>query len=435
MDQLVNDARVRSHPAIEELHTTDEDAGKIVGGPHAAPAGDPDILGSRPRSRPGRRFRGVVMVGAVLIVILAVWSGNRYLVPHVEGQFVVKPIDLAIELTGPGTLDATRTSLISSRFQGVIAAMHVDINDQVRRGDVIAELATEDLKSEFAAAQASAEAARKAVDLSIADRMHSDATLENARQNFERQNALLRKSITSKESYDAAASALRQAEADLTRSQAAIEQAKAQLASAEATAEIQRVKLDEGTIRAPFDGVVVSRDHYVGDTIAPGTEIVRLVDTASIILSARLDESAIYRLSPGQTAVIRFTGAGKEASVTATVFRIGRQVDTETREFSVDLRPEALPPNWALGQRAIATIELGSRKNVLAVPVGAIERRQGAPGVWIVDRGRAHWNAITLGETGRQLVEVTRGLEPGDIIMNEPRDVYSGMKVADGGGA
>ncbi|PTW52900.1 HlyD family secretion protein [Breoghania corrubedonensis] len=429
MDQLVNDERVRSLPAI-----VGEDVGKKADVPPVDDAdGDSGILGFRPPSRPGRRFRGVVFIAVVLTAIFTAWAGNRYLLPHAERQFVVNPIDLAIELTGPGRLDATRTSLISSRLQGVIAAMHVDRNDRVRWGDVIAELATDDLKSELAAARASADAARTAVDLTKADRTHAEAALTQAQQHFERQKTLLGKGIASKETYDTAASSLLQAEADLKRSQAAIKQAQAQETSAIASAEIQRVKLDEGTIRAPFDGVVLSRDHYVGDTITPGSHIVQLVDTASIILSARFDESSIYRLSPGQKAVIRFSGGGKESSTMATVLRVGRQVDPETREFSVDLRPEALPPNWALGQRAMTTIEIGTKKNVLAVPAGAIERRRGKPGVWIVDRGRAYWIAITLGESGGQFVEVTQGLEPGDIILNEPREVYYGMRVAEGG--
>ena len=117
----------------------------------------------------------------------------------------------------------------------------------------------------------------------------------------------------------------------------------------------------------------------------------------------------------------------------ATVLRIGRQVDTETREFSVDLRPDTLPPNWALGQRGMTTIEIGTRKGVLAVPAAAIERRQGKPGVWIVDSGRAYWIAVTLGDAGGLFVEVVKGLQPGDVILSEPRDVYFGMKIAEGG--
>ncbi|TCU20579.1 HlyD family secretion protein [Rhizobium sullae] len=391
------------------------------------------LIGSRPPSRPGGRFRHVSVAVIVLVAICTVWLGNRYLVPHAAEQFTVKATNLTIDLTGPATLDATRTSLVSSRLQGVIATMRVDRNDQVSQGDVIAEIVTDDLKSELGASLASADAARKAVDLAIADREHADAVLANARQNFDRKKMLLEKTIASQESYDTAVATLRQAEADLNRSQAAIEQAKAQEASAAATAEVQRVKLDEGTIRAPFDGVVVSRDHYVGDTITPGSEIIQLVDTASIILSARFDESSISRLSPGQKAVIRFNGGGKGSSIKATVLRIGRQVDTETREFSADLRPNTLPPNWALGQRAMTTIEIDTRKGVLAVPVNAIERRQGKPGVWIVDRGRAYWIAITLGDTGGPFVEVVQGLEPGDVILSEPHDAYYGMKVAEGG--
>lgn len=429
MDQTVTDVRARSERTVGK-----EDVGKNAGvPPDSAASNDAKAIGVRPPSRPGGRFRRLGAPGIVLAGICAVWLGNRYFVSHTVEQLTMKPVDLTIELTGPGTLDATRTSLVSSRLQGVIATMRVDRNDQVSQGDVIAEIVTDDLKSELGASLASADAARRAVDLAIADREHADAVLANARQNFDRKKMLLEKTIASQESYDTAVATLRQAEADLNRSQAAIEQAKAQEASAAATAEVQRVKLDEGTIRAPFEGVVVSRDHYVGDTLTPGSEIIQLVDTASIILSARFDESSISRLSPGQKAVIRFNGGGKGSSIKATVLRIGRQVDTETREFSADLRPNTLPPSWALGQRATTTIEIDTRKGVLAVPVNAIERRQGKPGVWIVDRGRAYWIAITLGDTGGPFVEVVQGLEPGDVILSEPHDAYYGMKVAEGG--
>ncbi|KNY18054.1 transporter [Shinella sp. SUS2] len=429
MDQTVEDARAR-----QKRTAKDKDAGRNAGAPpDGFASNDAKVIGSRPPSRPGGRFRRVSAVTMALAVLCVVWLGNRYLVSHAVDQFTVKPVDLTIELTGPGTLDATRISAVSSRLQGVIATMRVDRNDQVSQGDVIAEIVTDDLKSELGASLASVDAARKAVDLANADREHAEAVLANAQQNFDRKKRLLEKTIASQESYDTAVATLRQAEADLKRSRAAIEQAKAQETSAAATAEAQGVKLAEGTIRAPFDGVVVSRDHYVGDTITPGAEIVRLVDPASVILSARFDESAIYRLSPDQKAVIRFNGAGKGHSVTATVLRVSRQVDTETREFSVDMHPGTLPPNWALGQRAMTTIEVGTRKGVLAVPVGAIERRQGKSGVWIIESGRAYWIVVTLGDTGGPFVEVVHGLQPDDVILSEPRDAYYGMKIAEGG--
>ncbi|MGO7395273.1 efflux RND transporter periplasmic adaptor subunit [Rhizobium ruizarguesonis] len=429
MDQTVTDARARSERTVKK-----KDTGRHAWVPPGDVASnDAKVIGARPPSRPGRRFRRLGALVIVLAGICAVWLGNRYFVSHAVERFAIKPVDLTVELSGPGTLDATRISLVSSRLQGVIATMRVDRNDRVSQGDIVAEIVTDDLKSELGASLASVDAARKAVDLAKADREHAEAALTNAQSNFDRRKTLLEKRVASKESYDTAVSTLRQADADLKRSQAAIEQAKAQEEEAAATAAVQRVKLDDGTIRAPFEGVVVSRDHYVGDTITPGAEIVRLVDPASIILSARFDESSIYRLWPGQKAVIRFNGGGKGSSVTATVLRIGRQVDTETREFSVDLRPETLPPNWAVGQRAMTTIEIDTREGVLAVPTNAIERRKGKPGVWIIDSGRAYWIAITLGDTGGPFVEVVQGLEPGDVILSEPGDVYFGMKVAESG--
>lgn len=428
MDQTVTDGHAR-----QERTARKEGAGRNAGAPPDGVASNASmVIGARPPSRPGGRFRRAGVIVIALAFILSIWLGNRYFVSHPVRQFAVKPVDLTIELTGPGTLDATRMSTVSSRLQGVLATMRVDRNDRVKQGEIIAEIVTDDLKGELGASLASVDAARKAVDLANADREHAEAVLANAQQNFDRKKMLLERTIATQEAYDTAVATLRQAEADLNRSEAAIEQAKAQEASATATAEVQRVKLNEGTICAPFDGVVVSRDHYVGDTITPGSGIVQLVDPASVILSARFDESSIYRLSPGQRAVIRFNGGDKGSSIKATVLRIGRQVDTETREFSVDLRPETLPRNWALGQRAIATIEIDTRKGALAVPSGTIERRQGKPGVWIIDNGRAYWNAITFGDTGGPFVEVVQGLQPGDIILNEPRNAYYGMKVAEG---
>lgn len=189
MDQTVEDARAR-----QKRTAKDKDAGRNAGAPpDGFASNDAKVIGSRPPSRPGGRFRRVSAVTMALAVLCVVWLGNRYLVSHAVDQFTVKPVDLTIELTGPGTLDATRISAVSSRLQGVIATMRVDRNDQVSQGDVIAEIVTDDLKSELGASLASVDAARKAVDLANADREHAEAVLANAQQNFDRKKRLLEK--------------------------------------------------------------------------------------------------------------------------------------------------------------------------------------------------------------------------------------------------
>jgi len=383
----------------------------------------------RPPSRPKRGASRIVLVPLVAGLLALVWAGDRWLVPRAAARLVVMPGDLAIDLSGPATLDATRRSSIASRLTGVVATMAVDRDDVVTPGRVIATLDAEDLRRDLDSARATGRSAREAVAVARAEEARSEAALANALANLDRQDALFVKGVTTEAARDAASATHRQAVADLARAKAAVDQAIAQAAAADAAAEQRSVKLGEAIIRAPMDGVVVSRGRWIGDTVGPGTEIVEIVDPASIVFTARLDESAIARVAPGQTATIRPAGG---RVIAAEVWRVARRVDTETREFTVDLRPAALPPDWAIGRRAVATITVETRRDVLAVPIGAIDRRDGAPVVWVDVDGRAWRRAVEIGAIGGDRIEVVKGLAAGDVVLTEPRSLHPGLRVAAG---
>lgn len=363
------------------------------------------------------------MVGLLALV----WAGDRWLVPRAAARVVVMPSAFAVDLSGPATLDATRRSSIASRLTGVVATMTVDRNDVVTRGRVIATLDADDLQRDLESARATGRSAHAAVSVARAEQARSEAALANALANLDRQDALLLKGVATEATRDAAVSTHRQAAADLDRAKAAVGQAIAQAAAADAAAEQRTVKLDEAIIRAPIDGVVVSRSRWIGDTVGPGTEIMEIVDPASIVFTTRLDESAVARVAPGQPATVRPNGG---RAIAAQVLRIARQVDTETREFTVDLRPAVLPSDWALGRRAVATITVETKTDVLAVPIGAVDRRDGASVVWVDVDGRAERRAVEIGAIGGERIEVVKGLSPGDAVLTEPRSLYPGMRIA-----
>jgi HlyD family secretion protein len=156
---------------------------------------------------------------------------------------------------------------------------------------------------------------------------------------------------------------------------------------------------------------------------------VELVGPASIVLAARFDESSIAALSQDQDVTITFN-AQDEPPINGKVRRIGREVDTETREFTVDITPQRLPPNWAIGQRGLAVISLEGRSDVISVPGTAIVRNDGHPGAWTVVKGHAVWRSVELGAIGGNRVEVRSGLNKGDVVMIDPKRVYSFMPVA-----
>jgi HlyD family secretion protein len=134
-------------------------------------------------------------------------------------------------------------------------------------------------------------------------------------------------------------------------------------------------------------------------------------------------------MSQDQDVKITFSSQD-EVLIDGKVRRIGRQVDTETREFTVDITPQRLSTNWAIGQRGLAVITLEGRANVISVPGAAIVRRDGHPGVWTVARGRTLWRPVELGSIGGNRVEVRSGLNKGDVIMADPKQAYAFMPVA-----
>lgn len=388
----------------------------------------------RPPSRQQRFDKTVLMGGAVTLVVCAVLLGLRYAVPRTVDLHRVVSARFKPELSGPGVLDATIRANVGSSFQGVISALPVDRNDVVNKGDLIAEIGAADLKAGHDSALASRQAARKAVEATAADVTRMRATLENARQTLARQGELLRSGVGTQSAHEGAQTTVRQAEADLAKASSALLQAEAQDAAAVANVAASQALLDKSVIRAPIDGVVVSRSLNPGDVASSSSVIVTIVDPASIVLSARFDESVIARLEPGQTATIRFGGNG-EALYRGTVRRIAREVDQETREFTVDIALVRLPPNWALGQRGTVVIDLGDVQDVLAVPAASIARRDGHAGVWVESDGRAVWRSVDLGRIGGADVEVLRGLAAGDTILVSPERAFTGMKIASREGA
>ncbi|MBO0906074.1 efflux RND transporter periplasmic adaptor subunit [Jiella sonneratiae] len=385
------------------------------------------LVGGRPASRPRRLGRAASVAVAGVCVAAAFVLGLRYLVPHPAKGEVVHPGTLVVDRRGPGTLDAIDKSTVGATIQGRIAGIGVDRGDKVAKGDVVAELEAGDLKNQLAVSKAAAAAASAAVEKARVDRQRRRATLDNARQTHARQASLRQTGSTTQANLDAARASLHEAEADLAAAGAAIDQAEAQQQSAEATVAVDEARLAQTVIRAPMDGIVISRDRNVGDIVTPGSSIMQIVDPSTIILTARFDESVISSVEAGQEADVSFASEGDRV-IAGKVLRIGREVDTETREFTADVVPTELPPNWAIGQRGTATITVAVKTDVIAVATEDIVRRDGAAGLWVVEEGRASWRPVTLGQIGGGRVEIEHGLFDGDVVL-APGRVFDWMRV------
>lgn len=382
----------------------------------------------RPTPRPRQLGRRAVVLAAALILVAVLGLGWRYGIPRPAETLTLVAAPFQAEISGPGILDALRKVSVSADMQGVLNAVHVDISDVVHAGDILAELDAHDLQAQLDSAIAAHSAAQRAVELAQADRRRMGASRVNALATLDRQQRLIGSGATTQSALDAAQMAHDQALADVAKAEAAVSQAEASEGAAAASVRASRALLDKSIIRAPMDGVIVARKLNPGDLVAPGAAILELVDPASIVLSARFDESVIAALAPGQSARLQF-GATDTTGVAADIRRIGREVDTETREFTVDIAPSRLPKNWAMGQRGNAVLMLGPPVPKRAVPLTAIATRNGEMGVFVVEAGRARWRAITTGASSGPLVEVRGGLAEGDHLVTAPEGVYPGLRI------
>ena len=379
-----------------------------------------------------KRPRWPLIRGILLFIPFAALVGyvvNYYFVPKVVLglRIVARPIDL--EVAGPALLDARNKVTITARIQGYLKKVNVDRNDLVKAGDVLAELDADDLANQLVAAEADAVAAANAIGEARSDQQRATALADKAKQDYNRKLPLRDRQIITEADWSATEAAYHQTQAELLRSGTTILKATAQSASAAANVKLLKVRLGYATITSPLSGVVISRDRNVGDLLSPGTSLLQLVDPKSIILSARLDESVMGIIAPGQTVAVYFASAPHD-EISGSVLRVVRLVDQETREFAVDLTLRHLPMHWALGQRANVVIKASSISPAISIPQNFIARRNGRVGVWRLTYGSAQWARIDLGYPSGDHVQVLNGLNADNIILDPDRTyAYMPAKV------
>ena len=356
----------------------------------------------------------------LLLVVVVVVGYRLKFRPTPVTAHTVATGEVRGEVMGTGTLEARIKTTISPRIQERLAEVLVDQGDAVKSGQLLARLDDAETKQQVAIAEATLAAARATVERVKSDEARARAVLQQAQLDHRRSTELLAGKIAAQADFDKAAEVLHVAEADLKRAQAAIVEAESQGFTAEKTLLYQKEHLAFTEMRSPYDGLVTRRDRDPGGIVVPGASILQLVATNEIWVSAWVDETAMTGLKAGQPARIVFRSEpGK--SCAGEVARLGREADRETREFVVDVRVKELPANWTIGQRAEVFIETGRQSGVVAIPQAYLLWRDGKPGVFVNDHGKARWRDVTLGLRGRDTVEVPQGLSAGDSVC-KPRE-------------
>ncbi|GAA0761680.1 efflux RND transporter periplasmic adaptor subunit [Ideonella azotifigens] len=340
----------------------------------------PDWLAGDTTPRWRRRSTWVaVALLALAGVGVALWLGHR--AEADAPRYVTEPLkrgDLSLTVTANGTLQPTRSVSIGSELSGTVTRVLVDVNDRVKKGQVLVELDTAKLIDQVNTSKAALQSAQATV-------LQSQATVEESRL------ALARLEQVAKLSggKTPAATELDAARATLDRAISAEAAARAGVAQAQAGLSTNQTNLAKASISSPIDGVILTRAVEPGNAVAASLQAVTLFtmaeDLSRMKLSVNVDEADVGQVKEGQTAqftVSAWPGRKYPANVTRVAFgsTTTDNVVTYTTQLDVNNPDQTLRP----GMTATATIAATEHKNVLLVPRSALNyaptQRAGAPG-------------------------------------------------------
>jgi len=329
------------------------------------------------------------------------------------------------EVRGPGTVQSKVPVAVSSKITGILDKLYADQGDRVKKGQLLAELDTPELKARLAAARAAQNRAQKDLGRSRATLAKAQANLALAQSNYRRDQEVFKPGYISQAAFDTTSAALKVAAGETAEARANVAATEAALQQAAAEAQAAAATLDYTRILAPMDGLLTVRKAEVGDTITPGAPIFQMVDLDLIWVAAWIDETQIAALKEGQEAQIRLRSG---RSFLGTVVRLNKEADMVTREMEVDVKFASPPEHLVVGEEAEVAVATG-RTRAIAVPWMAIQEQDGHAGVLVVEGGVVKSRQIRLGLRDRRQVAVEQGLKAGELVVAPPSQTQPGQKV------
>ena len=411
------------------------------------------VLGTGGAGKGGRwrrRLRWLLVLAGALVLAgvgyVLVLRGSAAAQPRYQTAEATRG-DLVVTVAATGNLQPTNQVDVGSELSGIMEAVRVDVNDTVKRGQVLAQLDVSRLKDQIASARGALAAARAQV-------AQAAATVTETRLQVSRLTRMFASSggtVPAQVDIDTAQAALQRALAAQASAQAAVAQAQAALSTGE-------TNLAKASIRSPIDGVVLTRSIEPGQTVAASLQAPVLFtlaeDLSKMELQVDVDEADVGQVRNGQRATFTVDAyPGREYP--AQVRRVG--FGSQTKDGVVSYLTVLTVNNDDLslrpGMTATATIVVSERKQVLLVPSAALRftpasvnaapssgglvsklmprpphgaNRAAAGGngkvrqVWVLRDGQPVAVPVTVGASNGQLSEVAGAtLQPGMRVITE----------------
>jgi len=383
--------------------------------------------GARPA---GRRMRTL----AILLVLFAagaliLWKTLLSPVIEVETAIVSQayPSQGFTLLNASGYVVAQRKAALAAKATGRLDWLGVEEGSRVTSGQIIARLEGRDVDAALVQATASLSAAR-------AQSEQARVELIDAGRNLARMKELVGQGVVAKADYDIA-------EARRDRAEAALAAARAGVKVAESAVTGADVSLDYTRIRAPFDGVVLTKNADVGDIVTPlgaaanaKASVVTIADLSSLRVEADVSESNLEKVKVGQPCEIlldALPGSRFRGLVHTVVPTADRSKATVMVKVSfVDRDPRILPEMSAKVAFLERQVASGEQRPKTVVPPSALVSRDGSTFVYLLKGERVEEVRVVLGEKVGDMQEITAGVKAGDRVATKPLEkLKNGSRV------
>ncbi len=384
----------------------------------------------------GKVGKGIAVVLGALIILgglsAAVYAflQSKPVVEVAVARNATGPSGREVLLNASGYVTPRQRATIAAKITGRVTGVFFDEGTHVRAGQLLATLDDSDARKALNTAKADYDSSKAA----IAD---YEVQLKNAQIVLQRTEGLKNAGVETQEHLDNARTAVDSLKAKISLANAQTKAAEARIMEAQQA-------VDNCTIRAPFEGIVVSKDAQVGEMVSPisagggftRTGISTIVDMNSNEIEVDVNEAYITRVKPGQqvTAILDAYPDWEIPSRVRTIIpSADRQKATvKVRISFLKLDPRILPD---MGIKVTFLSDEPSKKDApatpaIVIPQSAVRDDNGKKVVFLFKENKAERRAVTLGGNRGPDTEVVAGLVAGDsVIVNGPGDLHDGQSV------
>ena len=369
----------------------------------------------------------IILVFFIIVILYRVGIIAPAITVDVTTISRVYPSQSLSILNASGYIVAQRKAAVASKMTGRLVALNVEEGSKVKKGQIIAQMESADVGAAKDQAAANLNTVRANLEQVKTDR-------DNLEKDHARYQRLAKNGYVAQSEYDAIN----------TRYKRAIEGVKAAEATAMAAAAAltgAKANLDYTLIRAPFDGVVLTKNADVGDIVTPlgaaataKAAVVTIADMSSLQVEVDVSETSIASIRVGQPCDIQLDALsdmrfrGEVHAIVPTVDRTKATVLVKVRFLDKD--PRMLPDMSAKVSFLSRNLKPEELKPRIAVNQSALINRGDQNIVFLLRGSYVQQTSLQLGEKLGEMMEIKAGLKPGDrVVINPPKGLKDGSKI------